>query len=242
MAYQNLSIILLLHGCDLNMMEEQMLMFLVGISFWRFHGFPGASNKTQKMDEHGGQFSRLKPMMSTHLDEKWWQIAQKLKTCIAMSLLLRFCSCSPLIFFFSFVLLTLSQATYTYLVAWQDVQRWWYLFTYSWRVSAFCNIQINIHVHLETYDAFRIVSIAPIHMQPLQVVYAEAKKPASWRLMAKGLTRRNGQWTAGLPTTCNIGILFGMEMRCISCFVTFVSMVRPFGGSMEFRCAVVWNQ
>lgn len=66
-------------------------------------------------------------------------------------------------------------------------------FAYSWRVSAFCNIQINIHVHLETHDAFRIVSIAPIHMQPLQVVYAEAKKPASWRLMAKGLTTK--KWT-----------------------------------------------
>lgn len=134
MAYQHLPIILLLHACDLNMDGRPNADVFVRTVF---HGLPGASNKTQKMDEHGGQFPvcfvvflKFSRLIKHSLDEKWWQIAQKLRTCIAgiaMSPLLRFCSCSPLIFFFSFVLLTLSQATYTYLVAWQDVQRWWCL-------------------------------------------------------------------------------------------------------------------
>ena len=84
-------------------------------------------------------------------------------------------------------------------------------FGYSWRVAAFYNIQINIHVHLETHDAFRIVSNPNPHAATSgRLCWSE--KACALTFTVKGFHEEmdcEQHILHHTPTICNIGFFLG---------------------------------
>ena len=119
-------------------------------------------------------------------------------------------------------------------------------FGYSWRVAAFYNIQINILVHLETHDAFRIVSNPNPHAATSgRLCWSE--KACALTFTVKGFHEEMDHPTAHTPSHSNYlqhSYSFrGIAMRCIIRFLlkNCFWIVHPFGESIGFRGAGFWK-
>ncbi len=189
---------------------DQNAVDVVGISFWRFHDLPGTFNKTQKMNEHGGQI----PVYGVVFLKFSGQIAQE--------------HALPCLCCWGFVLVHL-WSSFSPLFSWRCHKRPTHIlllgrmcsvdgtfFWYSWRVAAFYNIQINILVHLETHDAFRIVSNPNPHAATSgRLCWSE--KACALTFTVKGFHEEmdcEQHILHHTPTICNIGFFLGGGLRC----------------------------